>query len=120
VTGYGSNWPQSAGPPSSHAERGHRGHVGTRTIASDRDARRVGAKLSGVQGRPARCPEAIFGASRKLVLGRQPVINRNHDASGAGAQIAAHAVMRIEATQHEAAAMEEDKQRKWTSTVRRV
>jgi hypothetical protein len=54
------------------------------------------------------------------VLGRQPIIDRGDDGGCTGAQIAAHAVMGVEAAQHETAAVEEHDQRKRAGVARRI
>ena len=64
--------------------------------------------------------KAILDPGREFVLGREAVIDRDDDASRAGAQIAAHAVMRVEAAQHKAAAVKEHQQRKRARAVRRI
>jgi len=56
----------------------------------------------------------------KLVLGRQPVIDRDHDQLAFVGQLAAHHVMGIEVADHPAAAMKEHQARRrgrWPSGV---
>ena len=69
---------------------------------------------------PAGCHEAIVRPGGKLVLGREAVVDRHHDAADPGRQVAAHAVVRIEAAQHEAAAVKEHHERKRPAAGGRV
>ena len=73
--------------------------------------RGIAFEFGGMVGDPARGEHAVVQAGGEFVLGRQAIIHRDHDALRAGAQVAAHAVMRVQAAQHEAAAVEECQQR---------
>src|SRR5215831_13647515 len=101
-------------------KRGDRRHVAACTVAGDSDPPYIGAKFGRMRRRPARRVQAIVDAGREFVLWRQAVVDRGNDAAAAGAQISAHAVMRIEAAQYEAAAVKEHEQWKRTRAVRRI
>ena len=68
-------------------------------------------ELGGVLGAPAGGGQAILRRRGERVFRRQAVVDRGDHASRPGAEVAADAVMRVEAAEHEAAAVVEDQQR---------
>ena len=103
-----------------HPKRSKRRHVAVGAVASHCDVRRVRAEFVCTRRRPARRVQAIVNTGGEFVLGSQAVIDRGDDAAGAGTQISAHPVMRIEAAQDEAADVKEHEQRKRACAVWRV
>ncbi len=63
-------------------------------------------RSDGVIGDPADSRERVFGSGRELVLGRVPVVDRDHDRAGPVAEVAAERVIRIVTAQHPASAVE--------------
>src|SRR5271156_2124034 len=82
--------------------------------------RRVGVKFTSVYRGPLGGRITVLGGRRKLVFGRQPVINRYHHASRRVAQIAATPVVRVEIAHNEAASMKVHHQGERTRAVGRV
>ena len=78
------------------------------------------AEGGGMRHGPVRRVQAVIDAGGEFVLGRQSIVDRCHDARSARAQIAAHAVMGVEAAQHETTAVEEHEQGKGAGAQRRV
>ena len=92
-------------------QRRHRGQVAAGAVAADDHPRRIGAERGGMLRAPAGGGQAVLRRRRERVFRRQAVVDRGDDAARPGAEVAADAVMRVEAAEHEAAAMVEDQQR---------
>ncbi len=97
-----------------------RREVAAGAVAADRDARGIRTDLGRARGRPARRGQTIVCRGGKLVFRRQAVIDRQHGAIGALAQIAAQAVVGVEVAQHEAAAVEKHEERQPLAIARLV
>ncbi len=98
-------------------KRHYRDQVSARAVARDHDARGIGAQFARMRGGPLGGGVAVVGAGGKLGLRRQAVINRNHDASGGAAQVAAGAVVRVEIAHDKTAAVKEHHQGKRPAPV---
>jgi len=83
-------------------ERQSRPHVAAVAVAGDRDARRVHADRVTVGGQPDQHRPAIVERGGKRVLGRQPVIDADHDRAGAIRQAPRRGVRAVQIAQHEA------------------
>ena len=88
-----------------------RGQVRARAVAADRERRRVRAERLGVaRGEPER-GERVLGGGREVVLRRQPVPDRQHPDLGVPGEITAGRVVRLDAADDPAAAVEVHEQR---------
>ena len=65
-------------------------------------------------GDPCRRGDGVIDGGGKFVLGRQPIIDGDHDELTFVGQLAAHHVMGIEIADHPAAAMKEHQARRET------
>ena len=87
------------------------GQVAARAVAADREPGRVAAELGDVLGGPAGGGEAVVDGGRERRLGREPVVDRQHDDVGLAADPAALVVVGVEVADDEAAAVEEHQRR---------
>jgi hypothetical protein len=83
------------------------GHVAARAITADGKERWIGSDAPGGANGPEGRRKAILRTRWERPFRRQTVVYRNDDAFGASADLATHVIMRVEAADHEAAAMEE-------------
>ena len=90
------------------ADCGDGGEVGPGAVAGEAEAGGVGAEGWGVGGDPDRCGEGVVGGGGKFVFGGEGVVDGDDDGSGAAADLPAHGVVRVDAADDEAAAVEED------------
>jgi hypothetical protein len=67
------------------AQRRRGREIATGAVATHREPVSAAVKFAGMCGNPARGEHAVVEAFGILVLGRQAVIDRDHDATGAGA-----------------------------------
>ena len=74
----------------------------------------VDAELLGVVGDPFRRGDGVVDGGGEFVLGREAVIDRDHDQLALVGQLAAHHVMGIEIADHPAAAVKEHQARRET------
>ena len=88
-------------------DRRHRGHGAADAVAGERNARGVAAEIARMRKDPARRSQAILRRGGELVLRRQRVVHRDNDHPGPPAELAGQAVMRLDAADDEAAAVEE-------------
>src|SRR6266478_5355590 len=89
-------------------------------VPRDNDARGITTELRRVLRHPPDCEHAIIDSSREFVLGSEAIVDRDNQAIGAGAKVPAHAVVRIEAAEDEAAAVKEHEERVRSRRVRGV
>src|SRR5271156_3350781 len=82
--------------------------------------RRVGVNFTSMCRGPLGGRITVLGGCRKLVFGRQPVIDRYHHASRRVAQIAATPVVRVEVAHDETAAMKVHHEGERTRAMGRV
>ncbi len=100
-------------------QRHHGGDVAARAVAAHGDAVRVRAQLLRVLERPAQRRLAVLDRRRERVLGRQPVVDRQHVRAPVAAQQPAGGVVGVEVADHEAAAVVVDDQRVRAAGLRR-
>ena len=93
-------------------DRDHRGEIAAGAVAADHQPRGVDAELFGVVGDPFRRRDGVVDGGGKFVLGREPVIDRDHDQLAFVGQLAAHHVVGIEIADHPAAAVKEHQARR--------
>ncbi len=82
------------------------GQVPARAVAADRERPRPSADLFGVLRDPGRRSPGVVERRREAVLGGEPVVDRADDAAGEAGERRADAVVRDQAAQHPAAAVE--------------
>ena len=92
-----------AAVPRHQCHRG--GEPGTGARAADTDARAIDGDRVGA-GEPGQRGEGVVHRRGKGVLGREPVVDRHHDAPGAVRERQASAVLAVEVTGDEAATVE--------------
>ena len=89
----------------------HRGEVAAGAVATYANAVRISAKRCRVGLRPAHCGIGVLHRCGERVLRGQPVRHAEHVHVAVVRQHATGLVVRVEITEHEAAAMEEHEQR---------
>src|SRR5581483_1601249 len=77
-------------------------------VAADHQARGVDPELFRILGSPFGRGDGIFDGGGKAVLGREPVIDGEHEQLAFMCEFAADHVMSFDVANHPAAAMEED------------
>ena len=92
--------------------RDHRGEIAAGAVAADHQPRRVDAELFGIAGDPFRRRDGVVDGGGKFVLGRQAIIDRDHDQLAFIGELAAHHVVGIEIADHPAAAVKEHQARR--------
>ena len=80
----------------------------TDTVSSDADPVRIDPELLGVRDHPLRGRPAVVERRRIVVLRSEPVVHRDDDALGPAGERARDPVVRVEAADHIAAAVEVD------------
>ncbi|MGF6856185.1 hypothetical protein OKW29_005096 [Paraburkholderia sp. CI3] len=85
--------------------RANRRECAARAIAAHREPRAVDAEFGRVRVQPAEGVEGIVDSGRKLVLGREPVIDRQHRALAVAREHPAQRIVRIDAANRKAAAV---------------
>ena len=98
---------RAAAGPGQQADHG--GEVAAGAVAADRDPGRVDAQLGGVGAGPGEGGPGVLDRGREGMLGRQPVVDREHRRPGRGGEEAADAVVGVEVADHPAAAVEVDR-----------
>ena len=83
------------------------GEIAAGAVAADQQLRGVDAELFGVGGNPFRRGDGVVDGGGEFVLGREAVIDRDHDQLALMGELAADHVMGIEIADHPAAAVEE-------------
>ena len=71
----------------------------------------IGAEARGIGVDPLQCGKGIVDRGREFVLRPHPVIDRDDQCLGPGAQVAGDEIMSVEAADHMAAAMVVDDRR---------
>ena len=92
-------------------QRDHGREIAAGAVAADRQAAGIDAEAGRVGCDPARGRDGVVDGGRELVLGRQPVIDRNDDAARGVGERAADLVVALQVADHPAAAVEEDQGR---------
>ena len=94
--------------------------VATGAVAADSDALRVDAKLFRIRRHPSCRGVAVGYRRRELVFGGEAIVYRDYDSPGTMCDRGAHYIVRVQITNHPAAAMEVDQggTRRWC--IRRV
>ena len=94
--------------------RDHRGEVAAGAVAADHQPRRVDAELLCIVRDPFGRGDGVIDGGGKFVLGREPIIDRDHDQLAFVGQFPAHHVVGIEIADHPAAAVKEHQARRET------
>jgi len=100
--------------------RNHRRQIAACAVAADCEPVRIDVEFLRVLGHPLGRGEAILDPGGKLVLGREPVVDRNGDASDLVGERAAWRVVRIEIADDPSAAMKENQHRERPTALRRI
>ncbi len=99
-------------PALSHAQSGgDRGQVAAGAVAAHGHARGLAAELRRVLRSPAEGRRRILHRGGEAMLGRQPVVDREHVHAGVSREEAAGAVVGVEVADHPAAAVVVDEER---------
>ena len=103
--------PQNLHGTAAQPMRNRRRQIAAGTVAADRQACRIDAQGARLRRHPSGDGQAVVHRAWEGGLGAHPVIDRDHGAAAAIAQLAAQHVVRVEVADDEPAAVEIDQTR---------